>query len=177
LKGNAGFQLDMHAASENAKEVSPMNRKSNVLQISIVGSSAPDPETEALAESIGEIVASKGAVLICGGLGGVMEAAARGAKRREGTTVGILPDYEKGTANDYIDIVVPSGLGHGRNLLVAASGDLVVALPGSHGTRSEICFALLLGKQVVGLRSWGEIPGVRQVSSLDEVERTIVPIL
>jgi uncharacterized protein (TIGR00725 family) len=170
LKGNAGFQLDMHAASENAKEVSPMNRKSNVLQISIVGSSAPDPETEALAESIGEIVASKGAVLICGGLGGVMEAAARGAKRREGTTVGILPDYEKGTANDYIDIVVPSGLGHGRNLLVAASGDLV-------GTRSEICFALLLGKQVVGLRSWGEIPGVRQVYSLEDLERIIVPIL
>ena len=72
--------------------------------------------------------------------------------------------------------MIPSGLGHGRNVLVVASGDLVVALPGSHGTRSEVAIALCLAKRVIGIRAWGDIPGVRQVSSLEELERLLLPV-
>ena len=144
-------------------------------QIAVIGSSDPDPEFLALAADIGRTIAASGAVLICGGLGGVMEAAARGAKEKGGLTVGILPDYNKESANPFIDVVVPTGLGHARNILVAASGDLIVALPGSHGTRSEISIALKLNKPVIGIRDWGNILGVRQVNSIEELQKELMP--
>ncbi|MFQ5681999.1 MAG: TIGR00725 family protein [Candidatus Binatia bacterium] len=143
------------------------------MQIAVIGSSDRDPRFLALAVEVGKTIAATGAVLICGGLGGIMEAAARGAKEKGGTTVGILPDYNKNSANPFIDIIIPTGLGHARNILVAASGDLIVAFPGSHGTRSEISIALKLAKPVVGIRAWGEIPGVRQVNNLNELKREI----
>lgn len=151
-----------------------MGKKGN-LQIAVIGSSDADPETVALAAEVGRTIAAKGAVLVCGGLGGTMEAAACGAKEKGGLTMGILPDYKKESANRFIDVVVPTGLGHARNILVAASGDLVVALPGSHGTRSEISIALKLGKTVIGLRAWGDIAGVRQVNSVEELETELMP--
>ena len=144
-------------------------------QIAVIGSSDPDPEFMALAADVGRTIAASGAVLICGGLGGVMEAAARGAKEKGGLTVGILPDYNKESANPFIDVVVPTGLGHARNILVAASGDLIVALPGSHGTRSEISIALKLNKPVIGIRDWGNILGVRQVNSIEELQKELMP--
>ena len=149
-------------------------RKTN--QISVVGGSNPDPDTVALAVEVGKIVAESGAVLICGGLGGVMEAAARGAKEKGGLTVGIVPDYNRNSANPFIDVEVRTGLGHGRNILVAASGDLLIALPGSHGTRSEVSVALLLGTHVIGVKAWGTISGVRQVNSLQELKKELLPI-
>ncbi len=144
-------------------------------QIAVVGSSDADPETIALAVEAGRVIASLGAVLICGGLGGIMEATARGAKEKGGLTVGILPDYRKESANPNIDLVIPTGLGHARNIVVAASGDVVVALPGSHGTRSEVSIALKLSKVVIGLRAWGEIPGVSQVNSIEELKEKLLP--
>ncbi|MBI2359274.1 MAG: TIGR00725 family protein [Deltaproteobacteria bacterium] len=146
----------------------PKNR-----QVAVVGSSDVDYGSAALATEVGRTVAAVGAVLICGGLGGTMEAAARGAKERGGITVGIVPSYQKDTANPYIDIIIPSGLGHARNALVAASGDLVVALPGSHGTRSEVSLALKMGRPVIGVTAWSDIPQVKVVNSAQELEREL----
>lgn len=149
--------------------------KKRKLQISVIGSSDPDSESIALAAEVGRTIAVNGAILICGGLGGIMQAAARGAKENGGLTIGILPDYDKESANPSIDVVVATGLGHARNILVAASGDLIVALPGSHGTRSEISIALKLGRPVIGVRAWGELVGVRQVNSIEELKKELVP--
>jgi uncharacterized protein (TIGR00725 family) len=153
-----------------------MNPREKTIQISVVGGSNPDSETVTLAEEVGKMVAEKGAVLICGGLGGVMEAAARGAQEKGGLTIGILPGYDSNSANRFIDVEVRTGLGHGRNILVAASGDILIALPGSHGTRSEVSVGLLLGKKVIGVKAWGAISGVRQVNSLKELDKELMPI-
>jgi uncharacterized protein (TIGR00725 family) len=98
-------------------------------------------------------------VLICGGLGGVMEAACRGAKQTGGTTVGILPGDDRSAANPYVDIVIPTGLGEARNAIVVRSADALIAIGGAYGTLSEIAFALKAGKRVVGLGTW-EVEGV-----------------
>lgn len=139
-------------------------------QVAVVGGSSPDSPSIDLATEVGRSVAGAGATLICGGLGGIMEAAARGAKERGGLTVGIVPSYQKETANPYIDVVIVSGLGHARNVLVAASGDLLIALPGSHGTLSEVSVALKLGKPVIGMTAWGEIHGVKLLKRVEDLE-------
>lgn len=145
------------------------------IQISVIGSSQPAAEFLPLATEVGRVVAARGAVLICGGLSGMMEAASRGAKENGGVTVGILPDYNANSANPYIDIVIPTGLGHARNVLVVASGDIIVALMGSHGTRAEIAIALKLGKPVIGVGAWDSIPGVKHVRSIEELQKELVP--
>ena len=142
-------------------------------QVAVVGSSDVDYRSASLATEVGRTVAAVGAVLICGGLGGTMEAAARGAKEEGGLTVGIVPSYQKDTANPYIDIIIASGLGHARNVLVAASGDVVVALPGSHGTRAEVSLALKLGRPVIGVTAWGDIREVHVVNSVEELQREL----
>lgn len=146
-------------------------------QIAVIGSSEPDLELMKLAVEIGGYIAEIGAVLICGGLGGIMEAAASGAKEQGGLTIGILPDYNKETANPFIDVAISTGLGHARNVIVAASGDIVIALPGSHGTRSEISIALKLHKPVIGVKAWADIQGVRQIDNLEELRKVMVPYL
>jgi uncharacterized protein (TIGR00725 family) len=156
-------------------EVANMMDKKKNLQVAVIGSSDANRELVALATEIGGVIASKRAVLICGGLGGIMEGAARGAKEKGGLTIGILPDYNKESANPFIDVALPTGLGHARNILVAASADVIVALPGSHGTRSEISIALKLCKPVIGVRAWGEILGVRQVNNVEELRKELVP--
>ncbi len=150
------------------------NLKKKKIQVSVIGSSDPDPKFLPLAREVGRAIAVRGAVLICGGLGGIMEAAAQGAKEKGGLTVGILPDYNKESANPFIEIVVPTGLGHARNILVVASGDLVVALPGSHGTRSEIAIALKLGRPVIGVRAWSDVSGLRCVNSVEELGKELM---
>jgi uncharacterized protein (TIGR00725 family) len=104
-----------------------------------------------------------GVIVVCGGLSGVMEAVSRGVRRRGGVVIGILPGYDRSAGNRHLSVAIPTGLGHGRNLLVAAAGDVLVALPGASGTLSEIAFALRLGRPVVGLSAWGGVPGVREV--------------
>jgi uncharacterized protein (TIGR00725 family) len=103
-------------------------------------------------------------VLVCGGLGGVMEAACRGAKDGGGTTVGILPGTDRGEANEFVDVAIPTGLGEARNALVVRAADALIAVGGGYGTLSEIALALKAGKRVVGLGSWG-IEGVERVDT------------
>jgi uncharacterized protein (TIGR00725 family) len=122
--------------------------------LAVVGSASCDAETAALAEEVGREIARRGAVLICGGRGGVMEAACRGARSAGGTTVGILPGTDRSQANPYVDIPIVTGLGEARNALVVRSADAVIAVSGGYGTLSEIALALKMGRPVVGLRSW-----------------------
>ncbi|MBI5869944.1 MAG: TIGR00725 family protein [Actinobacteria bacterium] len=122
--------------------------------ISVIGAGICDTETASAAEEIGRLIARAGAVLVCGGLGGVMEAACRGAREEGGTTIGILPGLDREDANPYIDLAICTGVGHARNLAVAASGDAVIAVGGEFGTLSEIGLARKAGRRVVLLNSW-----------------------
>ena len=122
--------------------------------VAVVGSASCSAEVAALAEEVGREIARRGAVLICGGRGGVMEAACRGAKVEGGTTVGILPGADRREANAYVDIPIATGLGEARNTIVVRAADAVVAVSGGYGTLSEIGFALKMGRPVVGLGTW-----------------------
>jgi len=117
----------------------------------------------ATAEQVGALLAQAGAVLVCGGLGGVMEAACRGASEAGGTTLGILPGSDRAAANRWVTIVVATGLGELRNGLVVRSADAVIAAAGEYGTLSEIALALKAGKPVLGLGTW-DIRGVREAA-------------
>jgi uncharacterized protein (TIGR00725 family) len=121
--------------------------------VAVVGAGATGPDEDD-AETIGRLVAEAGATLVCGGLGGVMEAAYRGARSAGGTTVGLLPGLDRAAANPHVVVAVPTGLGEARNTLVVRAADVVVAVGGGHGTLSEIAFALKTGTPVVGLRTW-----------------------
>jgi uncharacterized protein (TIGR00725 family) len=111
------------------------------------------------AQAVGAQLARRGAVVVCGGLGGVMAAACRGARAEGGVTLGILPGVDRADANEWVSVAVATGLGELRNGLVVRSADAVVAIAGEYGTLSEIALALKAGRRVVGLRSW-EIAGV-----------------
>ena len=138
------------------------------VQIAVVGSGINDGTYEDIACKVGGAIARAGAVLVCGGLGGVMEGACRGAREEGGTTLGILPGDSSDDANRFVDIVVVTGMGHARNVLVVKSADSVIALPGGPGTLSEVALALKMGKRVIGLGAWGEIEGVKSASSPEE---------
>lgn len=122
--------------------------------IGVIGENDPTPEVAALAETVGAELASAGAVLVCGGLGGVMEAACRGARGKGGITIGILPGTQREDANPYVTYAIPTGLGHARNILVVRTAQAVIAIGGRYGTLSEIAFAKIEGIAVVGLQTW-----------------------
>lgn len=124
------------------------------LYISVIGGGRCSAAEYALAEEVGRCVSQLGAVLICGGLAGVMEAAARGAKEAGGTTIGILPGHDRSPANPYLDHVITTGVGHARNLAVVSSGDAVIAIGGEYGTLSEIGLAGKIGRPIVILEGW-----------------------
>ena len=129
------------------------------IQVSVVGSGT---ENDANAEEVGRLLAEGGATVVTGGLGEVMAAAARGAKSAGGATIGILPGETRAAANEWLDHVVVTGIGHGRNLAVVASGDAVIAVGGRYGTLAEIGFALTLGRPVVVLEPGWEVDGTRR---------------
>jgi len=122
--------------------------------IAVIGNSACSPEEAKLAESVGELLARRGATLICGGLDGVMEAACRGAKSKGGLTVGILPGQDPGAANPWVDVPLVTGIGEARNVAVVKSARAVIAIGGSYGTLSEIAYALKSNIPVIGLNTW-----------------------
>jgi uncharacterized protein (TIGR00725 family) len=122
--------------------------------IAVVGAGVADDDEARLGEEVGELLAQRGAVVVCGGMTGVMEAACRGAKGAGGTTVGILPGPRRSEANDYVDIAIATDLGEMRNALIARTADVVLAIGGEYGTLSEIAFALKIGTPVVGLNTW-----------------------
>lgn len=138
------------------------------IHISVIGAGTCSEAVHNLAEAVGAEIARRGAVLVCGGLGGVMEAAACGARRAGGLTVGVLPSYDRSTANRWLDVVLPTGFGHARNVIVVASGDAVIALPGEYGTASEIALALKLGRCVIGLQAWEDYLGILHAGSARE---------
>jgi uncharacterized protein (TIGR00725 family) len=135
--------------------------------VAVVGPGRATAEQEALAEEVGRGLAEAGALLVCGGLGGAMEAACRGAKAAGGTTLGLLPGRDRADANPYVDVAVPTGLGEARNALVVRTADALIAVAGEYGTLSEIALALKTGKPVVGLGTW-DIRGVVAVGSASE---------
>lgn len=140
--------------------------------VSVIGGHECDQKNIELAEKVGEIIASEGATLVSGGREGIMKAVSRGAKKAGGLTVGIIPGENKEDANEFIDIVITSGLGYSRNAMVAGTADLVVAFPGKYGTLSEIGFALNAKKEVYGFGTWS-IPGVKELDSPNQLKGII----
>lgn len=122
--------------------------------VAVVGPSAGTPAELALGEEVGRLIGEAGAVLVCGGMGGVMEAAASGCARAGGRSVGVLPGDSRLDANPYVTVAVATGMGEGRNVVVVRTADVVIAIHGEFGTLSEIALALKIGKPVVGLGTW-----------------------
>jgi hypothetical protein len=145
--------------------------------IGIIGGASCDSRIAELAEETGFLIGSRGYSMVCGGLGGVMEAASRGVKRGGGVTIGILPGESTFDANRYIDIPIATGLGHGRNLIIVRTARVLVAIDGKYGTLSEIAFALQYGKPVIGLETWNPDGSITEVKSPQEVIQRIKAIL
>jgi len=149
--------------------MSPNARRIHEFLVSVIGGHRSAPDEERLAEEVGRAIAEEGAALVTGGLGGVMEAASRGCKNAGGTVIGIIPGERKDEANEYVDIVITTGMGYSRNTLVAGTADMVVAMSGKYGTLSEIGFALNAKKPVYGFNTW-DIPGVNKLNSVEELK-------
>lgn len=129
--------------------------------IGVIGAGTCPASTYDIAKDLGFEIGKRGWTLVCGGLQGVMEGAARGCSEAGGMVLGILPGLDKRSANPYITVPIPTGLGDGRNLLVVRASDILVAVEGGYGTLSEIALALKAGKPVIGLKTWKEIPGIQ----------------
>jgi len=145
---------------------------SQKITVSVIGGHDASNDVERLAHDVGKIVAEVGGILVCGGLLGVMEAACRGAKSAGGLTIGLLPGKDKIDANSFVDIALPTSIGYARNAIVACSADIIVALPGSHGTRSEISYGIVYKRPVIDLGGW-DVEGMIKVSDLNEAEQKI----
>jgi uncharacterized protein (TIGR00725 family) len=140
------------------------------IQIAVIGGSEASSPAIAAAETVGRLLAVGRAVVVCGGLGGVMAAACRGAKAAGGLTVGILPGTDASAANPWVDVVVPTGMGEARNVLVVRSASVVIAVGGEYGTLSEIALALRARTPVIGIRTWS------LARAEGDVDTGIVPI-
>jgi len=133
--------------------------------VGVIGAGSCTERVYEMAMDLGASIARKGWVLVCGGLGGVMAAAARGCHEGGGMSVGLLPGLDRSAANPYLRVALPTGLGEGRNLLVVRASDLLISVSGGYGTLSEIALALKIGKHVIGLETWPGIEGIVYVSS------------
>jgi len=137
------------------------------VRIGVIGGANPAPESREIAFKVGQLIGEKGAILVCGGLGGIMEAASRGAKQAEGLTIGVLPGNSPQDANPYIDIAIATGLGYSRNSLVAMNADVLIAINGQYGTLTEIAYGSIYGKKIIGIRTW-DIEGVVKAETAEE---------
>jgi len=134
--------------------------------IAVIGGSQCSPKEARLAEEVGRELARQGVILVCGGLGGVMEAACKGANSEGGVTIGILPGENHQAANPYVQIPIVTGIGHARNMAVVKSAQAVIAIGGSYGTLSEISHALQSGIPVIGLNTWSLSRNSKQDNSI-----------
>jgi len=151
-----------------------MTGKSLPKYVAVIGGGEAAPEAASLAYEVGRELARRGAVVLCGGLGGVMEAAARGVQDAGGVCIGILPDPDRGRANPYLTYALPTNLGHARNPVIVHAADALIAVDGSYGTISEAAIALKLGKPVAALGVDWDIPGLKRVkTALAAVEMTM----
>ncbi len=137
-------------------------------RVGIIGGNLPDAVSLKNAEQMGELIAKNGYILVNGGMKGVMEASARGAKSANGIVIGILPGKSRDDCNSYVDIAIPTGLGYMRNPMVVLNSDIVVAIDGSYGTLSEIAYTQIYNRTVFGLNTWN-IKGVIPLSTPEEV--------
>jgi len=144
--------------------------------VSVIGGRQCAKEVEQIAHELGKKLAKVVGILVSGGLTGTMRAACSGFKAGGGLTVGILPGYDKQDANEFVDIVIPTGIGLARNVLVVKSADVVVALPGEAGTLSEIAYCLQLDIPVISLNSW-DIEGVIKANTVDEAVAVVKDII
>lgn len=146
--------------------------------VAVVGAGDADPSLEDVAEAVGRGLGERGAVVLCGGLSGVMEAACRGTRAAGGTSVGILPGEDRAAANEFVDVALATGMGEMRNALIVRACDVVVAIGGEYGTLSEVAFALKIGRPVVGYETWelrkrsAADAGVVRVGSAEEAVAT-----
>jgi len=138
------------------------------MRVSVIGGSTVTDEEYELAREVGRLLGERGHTVVCGGLGGVMEAASRGASERDGNTIGILPGERRAAANDYVDTAIATGLGNARNPLVVMNGDAAIAIDGGGGTLSEIGFTHVFDRPVAGL-------GTHQIETLDWIEHVATP--
>lgn len=137
--------------------------------VAVIGAGTAAHDVQVVAEDLGRELATRGAVVVCGGLGGVMEAVCRGAHAAGGRTIGILPGDDRGEANPHVEVAIATGLGEARNVLVVRTADVVIAVGGEYGTLSEIAFALRLGTPVVGIGTWELAKGGRPVDAIVRV--------
>jgi uncharacterized protein (TIGR00725 family) len=140
------------------------------IRIAVIGGSRPGRQALDTALEVGRLIARAGAVVVCGGLGGVMEAASRGAREEGGLVVGILPGGSPADANPWVDVAIATGLGYTRNSLVVMNADAVIAVDGEYGTLSEIAYGLIHGKKVVGLATWA-VKGITEAATPEEAVR------
>jgi len=150
--------------------------KTQKITISVIGGHKADKKIIQLARAVGKMIAKAGAVLVCGGLDGVMKAAAQGAKSAGGLTVGLLPGNNKNDANQYIDIALPTTIGYARNAMVACSADIIIALPGSHGTLSEISYGFVYKRPIIDLGNWNR-KGMLKADNVQEAEVMIKKLI
>lgn len=136
--------------------------------VGVIGAGQVGAAGYAVAQEVGRRIGAAGAVLVCGGLSGVMEAACRGCVEAGGETLGILPGGDAATANPYVTMAVPTNMGHARNVIIAHTAQALIAVEGEYGTLSEMAVALKLGRPVVALNSWPGIDGVIEVASAEE---------
>jgi len=139
----------------------------NKLRIGVIGGAKPQKRFLKVACDIGRMIAEKDAVLVCGGLSGIMEEAAKGAKRAGGLTIGILPGSSPKDANPFIDFPIATGMGYTRNSLVVMNSDVLIAIDGEYGTLSEIAYGLVHGKKVIGIDTW-DIRGIISVETAED---------
>lgn len=138
--------------------------------IAVIGGNIATEEIYEKAFQVGKIIAENDCILICGGLGGVMEAAAKGAKENGGLTVGILPGKSKADANPYIDIPIVTAMSNARNAIIARTCDIAIAINGKYGTLSEIAYCLNFGKTVLGIDTY-KIDGIIIITDVEEIEK------
>lgn len=136
--------------------------------IGVIGTAQATKEEFETAEEVGKEIAKRNGVVVCGGEGGVMEAACRGAKSEDGLTIGIIPGYRGDEANSYVDIPIVTGMSHARNVIVVRSSKAIIAVGGNYGTLSEIAFALKLGIPIIGINTWEVSSEIKIVSSPKE---------
>jgi uncharacterized protein (TIGR00725 family) len=142
--------------------------KQDLIFIGVIGGSDVSPQIAKLAEEVGREIAQQGAALVCGGMGGVMEAACKGASTEGGLTIGIVPGDSRETANKYVKIPIVTGIGYARNVAVVKSSQAIIAIDGSYGTLTELGYALQSGIPVIGLKTWSMSINGRE-------EKNIVP--
>jgi len=146
--------------------------------IGVIGAGRCSEEIEILAADVGRAIAAAGGILVCGGLGGVMEAAARGAKEKEGMTIGILPGSARSDANEFIEVPIPTGMSEARNVIIINTADAVIALPGKYGTLSEMAFCLKSNKPLITVgNSWEISESVEHFESPEDAVKKALELV